>query len=194
LKDNNFTFSDDDEGIKVKFRPYSEIIENLTNSYVVETPNDEEEGEKDLIIECMLSKDEHSLIIILKRSDEKYLLRVLCAGTFRKSLEIPLEGDYIKAAKIVQNFNGTVYCVPYLRNGKFWLLTFNTTKEIDNVNLSQKFGIAQYIRPNDNLEFPMMDACFVDSRNIQGENLILSSRQRIEGERIYVNMYIPKAF
>ena len=33
LRDNNFRFSDNDEGIKRRFRPYSEIIENLTNSF-----------------------------------------------------------------------------------------------------------------------------------------------------------------
>jgi len=55
IKDNNQAFSDSDEGIKVKFKPYREIIENLTNSFILQT--DGEDGEKDLVIECMLSKD-----------------------------------------------------------------------------------------------------------------------------------------
>jgi hypothetical protein len=98
LKDNNFTFSDNDEGIKVKFRPYSEIIENLTNSFILETTGTNED--KDLVIECMLSKDEENIIVILKNSDELYIIRVLCAVSFSKKLEIRLEGDYIKAAII----------------------------------------------------------------------------------------------
>ena len=35
-----------DEGIKVKFRPYSEIIENLTNSFIWSTANDGTEQEE----------------------------------------------------------------------------------------------------------------------------------------------------
>lgn len=43
VKDNNFTFSDKDEGIKIKFRPYSEIIENLTNSFILKTSDTNED-------------------------------------------------------------------------------------------------------------------------------------------------------
>lgn len=190
LKDTNMHFSDQDEGIKLKFKPYSEIIENLTNSFIVETNNPD--GDSDLVIECMLTKDEHSLIVILKNSDELYLIRVLSAASFRQQLEIRLEGEYIKAANIVQNFNGSVFCVPYLKDGEFNVVTFTTRRLLDDVNLSKKLNYSIYIRPNDNLEFPMIDACFVDAKNIQGENLILTGPERKRQQKIFINMFITK--
>jgi len=72
MKDNNFTLGESDEGFKNKFRPYQEIIENLTNSFIMTTDGNGED--KDLVVECMLSKDEQSLIIILKQSDELYII------------------------------------------------------------------------------------------------------------------------
>ena len=119
---------------------------------------------------------------------------MLCSGSFRKLLEIKLEGDYIKAAKICQNFNGTVFCVPYLKNGRFCLVIFNTKQKLDDANISMKLKYSYYIRPNDNLEFPMMDACFVDSKNIEGEQLIMSGVERKTQERIFINMFITKTF
>jgi hypothetical protein len=89
-----------------------------------------------------------------------------------------LEGDYIKAANIVQNFNSTTYCVPYLKNGRFCLVIFSNNRKFDDVNLSIKLKCSYYIKPNDNLEFPMMDTCFVDSKYIIGENLVLTATER----------------
>ena len=154
-------FDDVDEGIKVKFKPYSEIIENLTNSFIYSTKMGHQD--KDDVIDCELSKDAHTAIIILKNSDEYYKIHVVCSTTFKKQQEIKLRGEYIKAGKIIQNYNGSLFCVPYLRDGKFMLLVFDKKKKVNDVNLSSLMGRTDYIRPNDNLPYPMMDACFIDS-------------------------------
>lgn len=93
-------------------------------------------------------------------------------------LDIRLEGDYIKAANIVQNFDSMVYCVPYLKNGRFCLVIFNAKEKLDDVNLSNELNYSYYIKPNDNLDFPMMDTCFVDSKYIIGEKLNLTATER----------------
>jgi hypothetical protein len=89
----------------------------------------------------------------------------------KKQLEIKLKGDYIKAAKCIQNFNGSVFCVPYLKDGTFNLVVFTKKKQLLDINLSKELNMeGDYIRPNDNLPYPMMDVCFVDSSNVIGEN------------------------
>lgn len=55
--------------------------------------------------------------MILKNSDEFYKVHVINSTTFKKQQEIKLKGQYVKAAKIVQNYNGTLFCVPYLKDG-----------------------------------------------------------------------------
>jgi len=74
------------------------------------------------------------------------------------------------------------------------MVVFSAMRKLDDVNLSMKLRYSYYIRPNDNLEFPMMDCCFVDSRHIAGDNIILSAKERLHEEVIFVNMFITKTF
>jgi hypothetical protein len=66
------------KGIKQKFRPYREIIGNLTNSFIIKTndlndlDNIDEEKDQSMVIECCISKDSEYLIAILQNSDELY--------------------------------------------------------------------------------------------------------------------------
>lgn len=61
--DNNFKFSDEDEGIRQQFKPYSELIENLTNSFIINTSRTERDN--DDILMCDMSKNSENLIIIM---------------------------------------------------------------------------------------------------------------------------------
>lgn len=79
---------------------------------------------------------------------------------------VELKGDYIKAAKIAQNFDGKIFCVPFLRDGNFHVLVFNEYRVIDEPDMSKLAMIDTYITPNDNLAFPIMDACFYDIKKI----------------------------
>jgi hypothetical protein len=83
----------------VKFRPYAEIIENLTNSFIYSTKHGHQD--KDDVIECELSRDAETALIVLKNSDEYYKIHVVNSTTFRKHHEIKLRGEYVKAAKIL---------------------------------------------------------------------------------------------
>lgn len=103
--------------------------------------------------------------------------------------EIEIKGDYIKAANIIQNFNGQVFCVPFLRDGQFNVVIFNTKRMLKMINLSEHLGINSYIRPNDNMPYPMMDACFVDKLKVHDE---MPHFQRFEQEQLFVNMFVPK--
>ena len=73
---------------------------------------------------------------------------------------------YIKAQRIIQNYNGTEFCIPFLQNGQFYVLMFNEYMEKARHNISEHLGLGnEYIRPNDNFAYPMMDACFFNSKN-----------------------------
>jgi hypothetical protein len=74
--------------------------------------------------------------VILKNSDELIKIQVIEASTFNIVFEHQLTGDYVKAAAIHQNFDGRVFCVPYLKDGQFCMITFNYRKVLDEVCLS----------------------------------------------------------
>lgn len=40
-------------------------------------------------------------------------------------MEIPIEGEYVKADEIVQDENGERYCLPYFDQGRFNILIFD---------------------------------------------------------------------
>lgn len=72
---------------------------------------------------------------------------------------------YIKAQRIVQNHDGSYFCLPYLEDGQFKLCFFNKYKSLFHENVSKILGIeSTYIRPNDNYPNPLIDACFVNTR------------------------------
>ena len=78
-------------------------------------------------------------------------------------------------------------------DGMFHLLIFDKKKVINNVNLSEMMGRTDYIRPNDNLPYPMMDACFIDNTHIMGQSAKMTNNKRIEGLRVFVNMFITRS-
>ena len=101
------------EGIKQKFKPYQDIIQNLTNSFIIQTKHfddfpTQDSSKFDDVLECVLSKDSDSLVVLLKHSDELYKIRVFETNYFNLQLTIYLgdrenERTYIKAARIIQN-------------------------------------------------------------------------------------------
>lgn len=98
IQNNNFVFSEEDEGIRSQFKPYSELIENLTNSFIINTARSLRDS--DDIVACELSKDSNYLVLILKNNDEFYKVQVISCLSFNNTLNIELKGEYIKAAKI----------------------------------------------------------------------------------------------
>lgn len=75
IVDNSFKFSDDDEGIRLQFKPYNELIENLTNSFIINTAKSDQDT--DFIEACELSRDSEFLIIVMRNSDEFYKVQVV---------------------------------------------------------------------------------------------------------------------
>lgn len=160
---------------------------------MINTSGDENTPD-DLIIKCQLSLDAKYIIIILKRSEEHYKIRVLSSKTFNNTLQIDLEGDYIKAEMINQNFPGKVFSVPYLKNGEFHMVIFTGEKLIVNTNLSKLANIKHYIRPNDNLAFPFMDMTFfsiVEKKNNRREDRNVMN-ETINNEKMFIAMFVPK--
>ena len=68
LKSNDFKFNDKEEGMKSNFKPYSDIIQNLTRMYTLETGYD--------IISVTLSHNSEVFIVVLMVSDEHYKINL----------------------------------------------------------------------------------------------------------------------
>ena len=134
------------EGIKQKFKPYRDIIQNLTNSFIIQTKHfdnfpSQDSTKFDDVIDCALSKDSDSLVVLLKHSDELYKIRVFETNYFNLQLSINLgdqqnERTYIKAARIIQNYQGAMFCVPFLEDGLFKIQVFTKSKDMGRFDLS----------------------------------------------------------
>jgi hypothetical protein len=94
-----------------------------------------------------------------------------------------LEGNYIKAAKVIQNSKGSMFCVCYLKDGQFKALILNKQTELHDINLSKLLKITDYIRPNDNFPYPMMECCF-----LKNNMLFINMFQTITTEMIMINI------
>jgi hypothetical protein len=92
-KTNDFEFKEDEEGIRLKFKPYKEIIQNLTNMKLLETESD--------VVSCEMSNDSTRLLVVLKVSDEHFQVKQFCFKKFNCKFSYDLKADYIKAAKIL---------------------------------------------------------------------------------------------
>lgn len=68
--------------------------------------------------------------------------------------------------KIVQNSSGSIFCVPYLKDGVFHLKIFSATHELSDYCINDAIGLDNQTRPNDNFPHPMMDACFIENNDI----------------------------
>lgn len=157
-KNNDFAFSDEEEGIRLKFKPYKDIISNLTNMKLLETESD--------VVSCDMSNDSTRLLVVLKTTDEHFQVKQFCTKKFQCKFSHDLEADYIKAAKIIQDKHGEMYCLPFLKDGTFHLLIFNKKTVITDFEINKELELDNQTRPNDNFPYPMMDACFLTNQNL----------------------------
>lgn len=184
------------EGIRRQFKPYSEIIDNMTNMYVINTQQEDQDPEN--VIACVMSIDSRFLIIILKNCDEYFSIQVLNTTNFNITLKIDLKGDYIKASDIKQNATGKVFCVPYLKDGHFHIVIFTCNVKLNDINLSEMIKLNQYIRPNDNLDFPLIDSAFYSILSQEKRQSLFNSNindhdDELEQEKIFVAMFVSKS-
>ena len=158
IKANDFKFSEHEEGIRQKFKPYKEIIEGLTKMYIKETDHD--------IISCMMTYDSSRIIVVLKVNDEHYIINQYDSENFKRTFTQDIKGNYIKCKDVVQNNFGILFCAPYLDDGVFRLLVFNRYEVLAQANLNGFLNIDNSTRPNDNFPDPMMGAAFIEYNNI----------------------------
>ena len=158
VNQHQLQFTDHEEGIRQKFKPYKDIINNLTNMYSKETDYD--------IISCTFTSDSSLLIVVLKVDDEHYIINQYRTDNFKRTVSLDVKGNYIKVKDVVQNKFGKLFCAPYLDDGVFRLLIFNSYEALDQPNLNTMLKLDNSTRPNDNFPDPMMGATFNDYNNI----------------------------
>jgi hypothetical protein len=145
-----------------------------------------------------MSINSELLIAILQHSDELYQIRVYETTYFNLKHEIFL-GDntekdisdkYIKAQRIIQNHDCTLFCVPYLEDGMFMLCFFTADKLLSKDNISKRLKLENhYIRPNDNFPNPLIDACFLDINfkfNKKGNPV----KENMINEKMLINVFL----
>lgn len=118
------------------------------------------------VVSCDMSNDSSRLLVVLKDCDEHFQVKQFCTKKFSCKFSHDLRADYIKAAKVIQDRHGEMYCLPYLCDGNFKLLVFNKWQVITDFNINAELEIDDQTRPNDNFPYPMMDACFIQNQNL----------------------------
>lgn len=145
---------DFEQGFRQKFKPYKEIINNLTKMQICETDND--------LVFCTLSNDSKRILTVIMVEDEHYIINQYDSDSLKKTFSKELQGNYIKAKEISQNKEGSIFVCPYLNDGVFHLLVFDQEKELYDFEINQAIGIDNLTRPNDNFPDPMISVCFVE--------------------------------
>lgn len=166
------------ETMRMKFLPYKNCIENLTNSIVIKTEFD--------VVNVEWSNDGERFLVILMAEDEHYQLRQYCASSFDLLKTRNIRGDYVKCNKIIQNKLSSLLLLPYLLDGKFKVLIFDYDQEYFDLNLSEMLGFDEYNRPNDNFPYPHMDGCFLK------DGTILMNLYRTQVMRMYIVKINPE--
>lgn len=146
------------EGIAHNFRPYQSVVENLTNILVIKTEYD--------VVSCDWTGDGERFFVVVKKANEFFQIKQFCAFTLTLLFTRNLEGNYIKAQKMVQNKMFSLFCVCYLKDGQFNAVLFNKDWEIMDINLSKTLKLDEYNRPNDNFPYPHMDCCFLKDNTV----------------------------
>ena len=81
-----------EDGFKKKFKPYTEIINNLTKMQICETDFD--------LVFCTLSNDSKRILAVIMVEDEHYIINQYDSDSLKKTFSKELKGNYIKAKEI----------------------------------------------------------------------------------------------
>ena len=90
-----------------------------------------------------------------------------------------IEGNYIKTLEISQNDCGLNFSLPYSDDGEFWVLIFDSIKEIDRVNVTNMLGIIDKSRSMKNVQNPMILSEFI-------------SFEKSRNGEIFINVFFKK--
>ena len=83
---------DFEQGFRQKFKPYKEIINNLTKMQICETDFD--------LVFCTLSNDSKRILAVIMVEDEHYIINQYDSDSLKKTFSKELKGNYIKAKEI----------------------------------------------------------------------------------------------
>jgi hypothetical protein len=148
------------------------------------------------VIDCHISRDSNYLIVTLQVSDELYKIRVYETQYFNLYLEAEIgeesnEAKYVKVQGIVENHNGTIFCVPYLEDGRFKLCFFDIKQILFHDNVSERLEIdKQYIKPNYNFPNPLISACFMNMQFKENRTNRDVNTGIILDEKMFVNVFV----
>ena len=159
LDKNAQTFQDQqlmkfEDGFKVKFKPYSDLINNLTKMHPMET------DEQDLVY-CTISTNSKRILTVSMADDEHYNVTMYDADNLKRVWQRELRGNHIKAKEIAMNQDGTIYICPYFNSGQFNLLVFDEQKELYDYSLNADLNLDNQSRPNDNFQDPLINCAFL---------------------------------
>ena len=113
------------------------------------------------IISVIISYDSKFAITVLYSSQKLYYIRLYSLES-DETTEYQITGKYLKTHYVSQASDGSIFLLPYLDNGTFRLLVFNSEQEFINVNINEMLDIDNSTVPVNGIHDPIINACFID--------------------------------
>ena len=86
------------------------------------------------ITDCIISYDSTRAIVVMKRNDKEYFVKMYGLESYKLTFEERIggeESDYIKMKEAEQNSKGDKYAFVYFNDGKWKLRNFGKVKRTD---------------------------------------------------------------
>ena len=127
------------------------------------------------ITDCIISYDSTRAIVVMKRNDKEYFVKMYGLESYKLTFEERIggeESDYIKMKEVEQNSKGDKYAFVYFNDGKWMLRNFGKVKRTDEeikqneLDINQLVGIDDWTMANQDFPDPYIVCCFVTDEKV----------------------------
>ena len=127
------------------------------------------------IVSCIISYDSTRAILVSKKDDREFWVRMYDLESYEKTFEEMIGGkedSYIRAKEVEQNSAGQKYAIVFIDDGKFFLRVFTkeprTPEECErqDFDINNALGLDNYTMPIQGFPDPFITCSFITDDRI----------------------------
>jgi len=127
------------------------------------------------IVSCIISYDSTRSILVSKKDDREFWVRMYDLETYEKTFEELIGGkptSYIRTKEVEQNSGGNKYAIVFIDDGKFYLRVFTKIGRpqakclAEDFDINKCLGINDYTMPIQGFPDPFITCSFITDDRI----------------------------
>lgn len=127
------------------------------------------------IVSCIISYDSTRAILVSKRDDREFWVRMYDLESYQKTFEEMIGGkedSYIRAKEVEQNSTGKKYAIVFIDDGKFFLRVFTKVArplevcEQEDFDINKALGLDNFTMPIQGFPDPFITCSFITDDRI----------------------------